>query len=47
MAVPVNPIRVKDKITGAKRYFEFHDDAYILRLDSSGNVRMGTVILEN
>ncbi len=25
MAIPVNPVRVKDKISGAKRYFDFHE----------------------
>ena len=25
MATPVNPIRVKDKIAGAKKYYEYHE----------------------
>jgi UDPglucose--hexose-1-phosphate uridylyltransferase len=47
MAVPVNPIRVKDKITGAKRYFDFHERCLfcdLIRQERKDNSR---VIIEN
>ena len=47
MAVPVNPIRVKDKITGAKRYFDFHERCLFCDLIRQERKDSHRVILEN
>jgi UDPglucose--hexose-1-phosphate uridylyltransferase len=47
MAVPVNPIRVKDKITGAKRYFDFHERCLFCDLIRQERKDSQRVILEN
>lgn len=47
MAVPVNPIRVKDKITGAKRYFDFHERCLFCDLIRQERKESQRVILEN
>jgi UDPglucose--hexose-1-phosphate uridylyltransferase len=47
MAVPVNPLRVKDKITGAKRYFDFHERCLFCDLIRQERKDSTRVILEN
>ncbi len=47
MAVPVNPIRVKDKIAGAKRYFDFHERCLFCDLIRQERKDSQRVILEN
>lgn len=47
MAVPVNPIRVKDKITGAKRYFDFHERCLFCDLIRQERKDGQRVLLEN
>lgn len=47
MAVPVNPIRVKDKIAGAKRYFDFHERCLFCDLIRQERRDSQRVILEN
>jgi len=47
MAVPVNPIRVKDKITGAKRYFDFHERCLFCDMIRQERKDGQRVVLEN
>ena len=47
MAVPVNPIRVKDKIAGSKRYFDFHERCLFCDLIRQERKDGHRVILEN
>ncbi len=47
MAIPVNPIRVKDKIKGAKRYFDFHERCLFCDLIRQERKDSQRVILEN
>ncbi len=47
MAVPVNPIRVKDKIAGAKRYYDFHERCLFCDLIREERKEGHRVVLEN
>lgn len=47
MAVPVNPVRVKDKIYGAKRYYDFHERCLFCDLIRQERKNGQRVILEN
>ncbi len=47
MAVPVNPIRVKDKLAGAKRYFDFHERCVFCDLIKQEMADGKRVLMEN
>ncbi|MBI3601338.1 MAG: galactose-1-phosphate uridylyltransferase [Candidatus Omnitrophica bacterium] len=47
MAIPVNPVRVKDKISGAKRYFDFHERCLFCDLIDQERKDGQRLILEN
>jgi UDPglucose--hexose-1-phosphate uridylyltransferase len=46
MGTPVNPIRVKDKISGAKKYFEYHDRCLFCDMIAQEKRSSERVILE-
>jgi len=47
MAVPVLPMRVKDKINGAKRYFEFHERCLFCDMIAQEHQSAQRVVVEN